>query len=375
MRVDFGPRFRFWCPDWHIHDVKLIVIGTVALGGLLAFCLAPVVVVAAVVSGGLPSGPSAAAEREIPAHLLAHYEQSPACRGLPWQVIAAIGYVESRHGTTNGTQVDSATGDTTPPIVGIALDGRRTAAIRTPQGGSAWHGDAMWDHAVGPMQFITETWSRWGADASGDGVASPHNAYDAIAAAGRYLCNGRTAFADQMDVEKAIGAYNAGSGYLDSVLDKAYEYGMTDGGDPVGMIGAVRSAPEHGPQVKGDAEAVVAYALAQVGDPYVWGAAGPDSFDCSGLTMRAFGEVGVILPHRSDRQVRYGEPVNWSRDGIRAGDLIFLRGGSPVHDYGHVGIAVDARRWVVAPRTGQSVQVTATPIRRVQAVRRIITNE
>ena len=341
--------------------------------GTILICLAPGILLAAVALGQPQSGPTANAEREIPRSLLSHYQQAPACRGLPWQVVAAIGYVESRHGTTGGSLLHQATGDVEPPIVGIALDGSRSVAIRVPPGGSPWHHDPTWDHAVGPMQFITTTWARWGVDASGDGLASPHNIYDAIATAGRYLCGGQTELPAREGLADAIRRYNNSASYLRSVLDKAYEYGMTDGGDPVlGQVSSSRPAAV-GPQISGDVTPVIAYALGQVGDPYVWGGDGPDAFDCSGLTMAAYREAGIRLPHRSDLQVRYGVAIEPERQPIRAGDLIFLRGGSPVHDYGHVGLAIDAARWVVAPRSGEDVQVASIPIRRVQAVRRLIT--
>lgn len=361
-----------WALELAHPGVKRVVIVAVLGAGLLVCCLAPAVLFSAVVFGG-SSGPTALAEHEIPGPLLSRYERSPACRGLAWQVVAAIGYVESRHGTVHGAHLDPVTGEVAPPIVGVALDGNRTAVIRVPAGGSAWHGDARWDHAVGPMQFVTATWARWGVDASGDGVASPHNAYDAIAAVGRYLCNGRAELVGRAGIDEAIGRYNAGMSYLRSVLDKAYEYGMTDGGDPViGFVaGGVPSAG--GPQVWGDVAEVVRYALAQVGDPYVWGAEGPAAFDCSGLTMMAYRQIGIRLPHRSDQQVRYGVAVDWLAEDIRSGDLVFLRGGSPAHDYGHVGVALDSGRWVVAPRAGEEVQVALIPRRRVQVVRRIVT--
>lgn len=356
----------------------LLVVKRFSLLAVLAavsvvICLGPGLLLASWALGDAEDSPSAAALREIPRPLLVHYQGAPGCRGLPWQVVAAIGYVESRHATTGGALLDQASGDVSPSIVGIALDGSRSAAIRVPAGGSPWHDDPVWDHAVGPMQFITATWTRWGIDASGDGHASPHNAYDAIATAGRYLCGRRAELPARTGLIDAVHRYNSSASYLRSVLAKAYEYGMTDGGDPV--IGEV--APPFlatsGLQIVGDVAAVVAYAVDQIGDPYVWGGDGPDAFDCSGLTMVAYREAGIRLPHRADLQVRYGASVDWRRRSIRPGDLIFLRGGSPVHDYGHVGLAVDARRWVVAPRSGESVQVAPIPFRRVQAVRRLIT--
>ena len=113
-------------------------------------------------------------------------------------------------------------------------------------------------------------------------------------------------------------------------------------------------------------------ALSVLGRPYVFGATGPDAFDCSGLTMAAYAQIGVRLPHRADVQVRYGKPIDWHRDMIKPGDLLFLRGGRPVHDYGHVGIAVSRYQWVQAPRTGDRVKVAPLPYDRLQAVRRLL---
>src|SRR3546814_20580862 len=56
--------------------------------------------------------------------------------------------------------------------------------------GGRWDGDARWDRAVGPMQFIPGTWKSFGVDGSGDGLADPNNVFDAATAAARYLCHG-----------------------------------------------------------------------------------------------------------------------------------------------------------------------------------------
>jgi hypothetical protein len=357
--------------------VKYVLLLVALVGGSLVIVLGPSLLLsaAALTAGDSQSGPSALATAEIPAVLLPRYEEAPACSGLPWQVVAAIGYVESRHASTGVARIEPATGNVAPPIVGIALDGHGVAAIRVPPGGSPWHSDRVWDHAVGPMQFITATWARWGVDASGDGVASPHNAFDAIATAGRYLCAGKKSLSGTGELKLAIGRYNNSATYVRSVMDKAYDYGMVDGGDLVGALTAPGPPDADGPQLHGDVAAVVEYAQAHVGDPYVWGADGPGSFDCSGLTMAAYQRIGVRLPHRSDHQVRYGRSVNWRTSSIKAGDLIFLRGGSPVHDYGHVGLAIGSGRWVAAPRTGEQVHVEDLPYQRVQAVRRIVLDE
>ena len=83
----------------------------------------------------------------------------------------------------------------------------------------------------------------------------------------------------------------------------------------------------------GSAGAAVSYAMAQLGDAYVYGAAGPDAFDCSGLTMMAWSQAGVSLPHSSSAQMGYGTPVSTS--ALQPGDLVFYY--SPVS---HVAIYI-----------------------------------
>ena len=124
--------------------------------------------------------------------------------------------------------------------------------------------------------------------------------------------------------------------------------------------------------IPADIAPVIAYAQAQLGKPYLWGGVGPEAFDCSGLTMRAYQQIRINLPHKSAAQVHYGAAINWRADGIRAGDLIFHRGSIPVHDYGHVGIAVSATHWIVAPKSGDVVSLRPIPFDRIQAVRRLV---
>ena len=97
----------------------------------------------------------------------------------------------------------------------------------------------------------------------------------------------------------------------------------------------------------GGSGAAVGYALAQVGDGYVYGATGPSAFDCSGLTMMAWAQAGVGLPHSASGQLSSGTPVSQSE--LRPGDLVFYY--SPVH---HVGIYVGNGQIVHAanPSTG-----------------------
>jgi cell wall-associated NlpC family hydrolase len=96
---------------------------------------------------------------------------------------------------------------------------------------------------------------------------------------------------------------------------------------------------------------VVGVALSYVGTPYVWAGAAPGGFDCSGLVMYSYGQVGVSLPHSSYAQWNTGVPV--SRDQLEPGDLVFFDG------LGHVGIYIGGGSFVHAPHTGTDVQVSS----------------
>ncbi len=100
----------------------------------------------------------------------------------------------------------------------------------------------------------------------------------------------------------------------------------------------------------GAAATVVAAAMAQRGKPYVWAAAGPGSFDCSGLTQYAFRAAGITLPHSSRMQFQMGTAV--SRSQLQPGDLVFFY--SPVT---HVGVYIGNGQMVHAPTSGDVVKV------------------
>jgi peptidoglycan DL-endopeptidase CwlO len=102
----------------------------------------------------------------------------------------------------------------------------------------------------------------------------------------------------------------------------------------------------------GTAQTAVRTALAQVGDPYVWGAAGPNAFDCSGLVQYAYAAAGISLPHSSAMQATMGTPV--SRSALRPGDLLFFY--SPVS---HVGIYIGNGQMVHAATSGSPVKVAS----------------
>jgi len=103
------------------------------------------------------------------------------------------------------------------------------------------------------------------------------------------------------------------------------------------------------------AAAAVDFALAQVGDAYVYGAGGPDAWDCSGLTMGAWGAAGVSLPHSSSAQMSSGTPV--SRDQLQPGDLVFYY--SPVS---HVGMYIGNGQLVHAANPSSGVEVVGVDV-------------
>ena len=90
-------------------------------------------------------------------------------------------------------------------------------------------------------------------------------------------------------------------------------------------------------------------ARAQIGDPYVWGASGPDAFDCSGLTSYAWKAAGVILPRISREQ--YAAGVKVARSALLPGDLVYF--GSPIY---HVAIYIGNNMMISAPQPGDVVK-------------------
>lgn len=165
----------------------------------------------------------------LPASVYAAYRRAeeelarsaPRCQ-LRWQLLAAIGQVES--GQARGGRV-TGDGTTVTPILGPQLSGGAFAIVPDTDGG-AYDGDAVYDRAVGPMQFIPSTWARWRADGNGDGRTDPNNVYDAALAAGRYLCAGGRDLSNRADLDRAILGYNRSDAYLRTV--KAwYAYYLT----------------------------------------------------------------------------------------------------------------------------------------------------
>jgi cell wall-associated NlpC family hydrolase len=150
-------------------------------------------------------------------------------------------------------------------------------------------------------------------------------------------------------VEKQITSYKTLLATLNSAQRAAFQRAIAP---PVSTtaVTAVQASVLAAP-VSNKAAVAVKFALAQVGKPYVFGAAGPDSYDCSGLTMASWAAAGVSLPHSSETQFTMGTPV--SMDALAPGDLIFMYGPPP----GHVTIYIGDGMMVSAPTEGQNVSV------------------
>ncbi|MFF7869927.1 lytic transglycosylase domain-containing protein [Streptomyces qaidamensis] len=172
-------------------------------------------------STGPGPGGTGTTEAGIPATVLDAYkkaeaalrEKKPGCN-LPWQLLAAIGRVES--GQARGGQV-RADGTTIKPILGPQLDGNGFALIKDTDDG-AYDGNSSYDQAVGPMQFIPSTWAWAGRDGNDDGKKDPNNIYDAALAAGHYLCRNNWDLSQQDDLDRAILSYNQSREYLNLVM-------------------------------------------------------------------------------------------------------------------------------------------------------------
>lgn len=187
-----------------------------------------------------------ASEAGIPATVLDAYKKAeselrrakPGCN-LPWQLLAAIGKVES--GQARGGRVD-ANGTTIGRIIGPQLDGNGFALIKDTDNG-VYDGNSSYDNAVGPMQFIPSTWAWAGRDGNSDGKEDPNNVYDAALAAGHYLCRNSWDLADQADLKRAILSYNNSQDYLHTVLSwlEYYRKGTHEIPDGTGSLPVGRS--------------------------------------------------------------------------------------------------------------------------------------
>ncbi|ULE35741.1 lytic murein transglycosylase [Mycobacterium sp. IDR2000157661] len=184
----------------------------------------------------------------IPAMALAAYRNAermmaaayPGC-GVSWNLLAGIGRIESMH--ANGGATDSR-GTAVRPIFGPTLDGTLPGNEVIVQSRTADR--VTYARAMGPMQFLPGTWSRYASDGDGDGKADVQNLYDSSLAAARYLCSGNMNLRDQSHVMSAILRYNNSVAYARNVLGWAGAYAT--GVVPMDLPPITGPVPTLGPQ-------------------------------------------------------------------------------------------------------------------------------
>jgi len=249
-------------------------------------------------------GPSALALADIPPAYLAWYmAAAPTCVGLSWGVLAGIGKVESDHGRS-----------TAPGV----------------------HSGANFVGAEGPMQFLPATFARFAVDADRSRPLSPYNPADAIYTAAAMLCGNGASTSTVAGIHHAVFAYNHSQAYVSQVLSWAARYTV--------------------PVPSGAAAGAIAFALAQLGKPYKWGATGPDAYDCSGLVFAAYASAGIGIGRTTFQWRQDGTPVPLSQ--LQPGDLLFSAGSDGTDaDPGHVVMFLGGGRVIQAPQTGEDVQV------------------
>ncbi len=295
------------------------VVGALVALALVVGLLGTAVVGSAMAMFGTDVQPTAtsAATSKIPPAMLALYQQAAAtCPGLPWPILAAIGTVESDNGQSN--------------LAGV-------------------HSGANPAGAEGPMQFLPATFAAYDEPVPPGGAAppSPYDPADAAYAAARLLCaNGASG---GRDLAAAVDAYNHSATYVAQVLALAQALGGPGpdpaAGTPVTVAGSV----------------ALAWALDQIGTPYVWGGERPGvGFDCSGLVQAAYRVAGVALPRVAQDQYD-ATPKLAPGQPLAPGDLVFFGSGPGAID--HVGLyagRVDGSDVMVdAPHTGADVRADA----------------
>ena len=272
----------------------------------------PALAIAAATGGIDTSSPTGTAVADIPPDYLLLYEQAGLAFDVPWEVLAGIGKVECDHGRN--------------PDPACWQEGKTNAA-----------------GAGGPMQFLASTWVVYGLDGDNDGIADRWDPADEIVSAANYLkANGAPD-----DLPAAVYAYNHSQTYVQQVLAWAGLYANEYANSFAPFAGTHGSSAE--------AQAAVAYALAQLGTPYLWGGEGAGGFDCSGIVQAAYAAAGLQLPRVAQAQYDATASNAVPLDQLRPGDLVFF--GASTSAITHVGIVVSPGQMVDAPHTGAVVRI------------------
>ena len=268
---------------------------------------------------------SADAQNGIPGGYLRLYRQAGAEYGIDWNVLAGVGKVETGHGTSH--------------LPGV-------------------HGGENFAGAGGPMQFLAATWKSFAVDGNGDGKKDRYNPADAIPTTARYLKHNGA----PERTKTAIYMYNHSWDYVNLVLSWAKRYAAGD----VQITQADTSTclpGGGGPLPGGIVGKIISFAMAQRGKPYVFGASGPNAWDCSSLIQGAYRNAGIAIPRTTFEQWPFG--VRIPAGAEQPGDLVFFNSGpgSSPGNPGHVGMVIGAGRMVVARCSTCVPAITTQPYR------------
>lgn len=305
---------------------NLLVAGALGVAGMLfvALMVVPTLFGASqfMFGGGAGSGgcvdvsqagaqPAAATDaRAIPANYLDLYKKAGDRYGIPWNVLAGIGKVETSHGTSK--------------LPGVSK-------------GENYAG------AGGPMQFLQPTFDSFGVDGDKDGKKDRYDPDDAIPSAAAYLKhNGAPA-----RMRTAIFQYNHSWDYVNLVLDWAKKY---VGGDfKVVQSNGVECQDNQLPANASElVKRIIAFAMAQRGKRYIFGANGPDAWDCSSILQAAYRSVGLAIPRTTFEQWPFGVKIKKGTE--QPGDLVFFNSGpgTSTDNPGHVGMVIGNGKMIVA---------------------------
>ena len=239
---------------------------------------------------------------------------------MPWTLLAGIGMEETGHGRNSTTSTAGA---------------------------------------LGPMQFMPATWATMGVDGNGDGRADIRNVADSIYSAANYLTKSGVTKGPS-GVRAAIFAYNHADWYVNDVLYYAKAYGGGTVLDDPTDCGPGNGDPNLPPLTNQRAKTVLTWARGHVGDPYVFGANGPNAWDCSSFTQAAYARIGITMPRTAGAQRDWLAAGNGFRVQLGAekpGDLIFTDSYLGLNAIGHVAMVWDpaAQSTIAALDTAQGV--------------------
>jgi cell wall-associated NlpC family hydrolase len=255
--------------------------------------------------------PEAADAKAIPVNYLALYKKAGVDYGIPWNVLAAIGKVETSHGTSTLPGVSS---------------------------GENYAG------AGGPMQFLKATFDAFAVDGNKDGNKDRYDPADAIPSAAAYLKHNKA----PEKMRGAIFRYNHSWDYVDLVLSWAAKYAAGDF-KVIDVNAAPCSDTNDLPAYASEVVSrIIDFALAQRGKPYVFGATGPDAWDCSSLVQAAYRAVGITIPRVTFDQWPFGVKIAKGKE--QPGDLVFFNSGPNTGPGrpGHVGMVIGGGKMIVA---------------------------